>query len=112
MENVPFVVATDAAYVFAGSMHVGGGLANVVVRAALPSVAGHGVSPVIDAPGGGIVITTGGEVTPLLVESVVVVKLPIEFATLANFDEALWPSNVIARINNGSAARPTHPNTM
>src|SRR2546423_13680577 len=59
MENVPFVVATEAAYVFVGSMHVGGGLANVVVRAALPSLGGHGVSPVIDAPAPGMVMATG-----------------------------------------------------
>src|SRR4051812_47744104 len=37
-------------------MHIGGGLAKVVVRAEVPSALGHGVSPVMVAPGGGTVI--------------------------------------------------------
>ena len=41
-------------------MHVGGASANAVVRAALPSAAGHGVAPSIASPGGGAV-TAGVE---------------------------------------------------
>jgi hypothetical protein len=39
-------------------MHIGGALANVVVRGDDPSAAGQGVSPVIDAPRAGTVSGT------------------------------------------------------
>jgi len=53
-------------------MHMGGGLAQVVVRDDEPSVAGHGVSPVSTAPAGGMVIATGVGAALELAESLAV----------------------------------------
>ena len=46
-------------------MHMGGGLANLVVRGDEPSAFGHGVSPVMVAPAG-----TGLRFTPVVVVGV------------------------------------------
>ena len=58
--KVPSVVSTSAVYSAVSSMHIGGGFSKVVVRSAEPSAGGHGVSPVIVAPGGGTVMATLG----------------------------------------------------
>ncbi len=49
--NSPLLVTTVAVYVLAGSMHMGGGSAKVMVRGEVPSAFGHGVVPVMAAPG-------------------------------------------------------------
>ena len=49
--NSPLLVSTVAVYVFAASMHIGGGSAKVIVRGEVPSASGHGVVPVMAAPG-------------------------------------------------------------
>jgi hypothetical protein len=54
-------------------MHIGGGLANVVVRGDEPSGAGHGVSPVIVAPGAGHETAVAGAVGVVDVARLVVV---------------------------------------
>ena len=61
------LVVTTAVYVLVGSMHVGGALANVIVRAELPSAAGQGVSPVRVAP---TIVLGGGSVVAVLRSSV------------------------------------------
>ena len=47
----PSLVSKVAVYFFAASMHVGGAFSNTVARSSLPSVFGHGVSPVTCLPG-------------------------------------------------------------
>ena len=49
--NSPLLVTTVAVYVLAASMHMGGGSAKVMVRGEVPSAVGHGVVPVMAAPG-------------------------------------------------------------
>jgi hypothetical protein len=49
--NSPLLVTTVAVYFFAASMHMGGGSAKVMVRGDVPSAFGHGVVPVMAAPG-------------------------------------------------------------
>src|SRR5436853_523674 len=55
----PSLVLNVAVYFLAASMHVGGAFANFEVRGEVPSAAGHGVSPLMDAPSGTGDRTTG-----------------------------------------------------
>ena len=79
-------VVTTAVYVFAASMHVGGALAKVIVLAALPSAAGHGVSPVSVAPGivlgSGVVVVVGPALVVEPNRSIVVVVLVADAAAV------------------------------
>src|SRR4051794_7679213 len=82
-------------------MHMGGALAKVVVRGELPSALGHGVSPVIEAPGPGPTNVAGWPptaevvVSPRLVVGAVVVDVAFD-ATVSE----------LSPLNAASSARP------
>src|SRR4051812_14641596 len=63
-------------------MHMGGGFSNAVVRSALPSAGGQGVSPVILAPAG-----TGAGAVVLVAFAAVVVVVEDDLALLLSLLE-------------------------